>query len=96
MFLEERQNFQLMIARMRPYLLPVLKLKYGDKCDICQETFPTYDIHHLRYAEDITVFDLRLQCHPCHLQTTQHNTEMFLTRTPHCTTCKCWEQFEED
>lgn len=77
---------------MRPYVLTALKLKEGDKCATCKEWAYTYEIDHLRYADDITIKDLQLLCRQCHKDKTTTSHDYWLTKTPHCTTCRCFQE----
>ncbi len=36
------------------------------KCPACGDTLTSYQMHHKRYGEDITLYDLELICGACH------------------------------
>lgn len=87
---EERLDTWRAITSIRPYVLTAMKVKYGDKCNLCGAKHDRYEIDHLRYGQRVTINDLQLLCRPCHEQKTMVNNEMYLTKTAHCTTCTCW------
>jgi len=66
---EERLSWQRTIAEMRPYLLMAKKAQLkGLKCERCGEIRnQDWRFHHIRYADDITIYDLELLCGECHL-----------------------------
>jgi hypothetical protein len=69
---KERLDFQVVLNDMRPYLMAVLKYRSGDKCEICHQNAPEYDIHHLLYNPKITINELQLLCIPCHKAITDY------------------------
>lgn len=65
---EERLYWQRVIAEMRPYLLMAKKYQLGSlKCERCGNESLKWHFHHLRYADNITLFDIELLCDKCHL-----------------------------
>lgn len=76
---------------LRPYLLPILKEKFGDKCINCGTWHRSYNIHHLRYGDRITIDDLELLCADCHRLKTIEANELGFDNTPHCATCTCFD-----
>ena len=55
------------IACLRPYLLYLKKNELGGwYCEECWDEGPSLDLHHKRYAMDVTVEDLQVFCEPCH------------------------------
>jgi 5-methylcytosine-specific restriction endonuclease McrA len=75
---------------LKVYLLPAMKMKFGDKCADCGRTENTYDIDHLRYSPDISMFDLQLLCRECHYQKTDIGNSEQLSKMPHCPSCMCY------
>lgn len=75
---------------LRGYLLPVMKLKFGDKCASCGETYDSYQIDHKRYADDITMYDLQLLCVDCHKVKTMDSNDAYQSGADHCPTCTCY------
>ena len=76
---------------MKPYLLAAMKATFGDECAICGMWQQSYEIDHKRYNEGITMYDLQLLCSNCHLSKTEVSQEGYLSRTPHCPTCTCYD-----
>jgi hypothetical protein len=75
---------------MRPYLLVAMIQTFGDKCASCQQQRSSYVIDHLKYHEDVTMYDFQLLCVDCHKLRTMASNEAWLTKTPHCATCTCY------
>jgi hypothetical protein len=76
---------------MKQYLLPAMLSVFGDKCALCGEQWPSYEIDHIRYGDDVTMYDLQLVCVACHKDKTMNDSDAWLTRTPHCATCACYD-----
>ena len=79
------------IQSLRQYLLPVMKETFGDFCAVCHKHSEGYEIDHIRYNDKITMYDLQLLCFVCHRSKTLNSGEAYLSRTPHCATCRCYE-----
>lgn len=75
---------------LRQYLLPAMIELFGDHCAECFDTCDSYQIDHMRYGEDVNIYDLQLLCAPCHVHKSRISGDAYISRTPHCATCKCW------
>jgi len=75
---------------LRQYLLPAMKLTFGDACAICGKHQNSYEIDHLRYSDKATMYDLQLLCSDCHKVKTMDSNDAWLSHTPHCPTCTCY------
>ena len=62
----QRREYQLTIIILRPYIIRALEAlgKYG--CQTCGTEKERLELHHRRYAEDVTLYDLELLCVECH------------------------------
>ena len=78
------------IKDLRQYLLPLMIDTFGDKCAICKQQYSSYEIDHIRYGDDITMYDLQLLCADCHRDKSIASGDAYLTRTTHCATCTCY------
>lgn len=76
---------------IKPYVLAAMKAQFGDKCAECGEKKHAYDIDHMRYSDKVTIYDLQLLCQPCHKVKSEVDNEAWLSRTPHCSSCNCYE-----
>jgi hypothetical protein len=55
------------VKGLKPYLLHLKKKELGGwYCEECWDEGPSLDLHHKRYAMDVTVDDLQVLCEPCH------------------------------
>lgn len=80
------------IEDLRQYLLPLMTEEFGDLCADCGEQKDSYQIDHMRYGDDITMYDLQLLCVDCHKLKSMASGDAYLTRTSHCATCTCYKQ----
>ena len=85
-----KEYHERLILDMRDYILNAIRVTRGDKCQGCGKWQQTYEIHHLRYAPDITINDLLILCDDCHSMQTSQSHEHHMAKEPHCATCSCY------
>lgn len=78
-------------ASIKHYIYPLLlELQLGC-CAGCGLEYEYYEVDHMRYADDLTVYDLQLLCVACHDTKTRISHEQYLYKMKHCPSCTCQE-----
>jgi len=64
-FLNKKEGDQVDFTLMKLIVALLKKLQEG-KCLLCKIVLKDFEIHHKKYGDDITIYDLALLCKKCH------------------------------
>lgn len=82
---DERQFHGTLIHNLRPYIFAAKKALGIEACQLCGGLV-RLEIHHVRYAPDITLYDLQILCRSCHRKQTVRNRRM--ANADNCLHCR--------